>query len=122
MNFDDIIIFRDSIDLRNINEIAKNTFGEMAKAVIDIERKIIAIGGELHADAENILLEDGSKQANLWGINLYPEKHDEDLVQYHSLINVRPLVGNRSQEIEDPAIRRKIYQLITEMLSRKAKK
>jgi len=119
-NQEDIKIFSDKLKRNDIRQIAKLTFVEMAKAVIDIKRKIIAIGGELHADAEAVLLENGSKQADLWGINLYPGKSDNKLIEYTSLINIRPSIGNRTQHIDDPTVRKEISNIIDEMLKGKS--
>lgn len=115
MEKQNIIIFRSNINLDDVKKIAAETFGEMAKAVIDIDRNIIAVGGELHADAEAVLLEDGSSQANLWGINIYPDKSPDEQIEYTSLINIRPSIGNRSQEIEDQKIRDQIRRIVDQM-------
>ena len=113
---DDIKICDKILSLDQVRQIAQETFGDMAKAVIDIERGIVAVGGELHADAEQLLLEQGSKQENLWGINLYPDNSKEEFIEFHSLINIRPSAGNRSQGIEDKTIQDRIRQIIFSML------
>ena len=82
------------ISKAELNEIAKETFETMVKAVVDVEKRIMAVGGELHADANAVLLEQGSHQQDLWGINLYPGK-SKDWIEYTALINLRPAVGNR---------------------------
>ena len=83
--------------------------GEMVKGVVDIEKGILAIDAELHADLEKYLLENGSEQFNLWGINLY---FDGDLVEFDSMINIRPAQGNRSRDVEDEATRNKILDVV----------
>ena len=85
--------------------------GPMVKGVVDGARKIIAIDAELHADLEQFLLGDGSKQENLWGINLYPEETD-DFIEYDSMINIRPRQNNRSREVEDPEIRAEVAEVV----------
>lgn len=87
--------------------------GIYIKLAVDMQRGILAGGGELHADCEQILLEDGSKQAYIWGADWYPLKQD---VGYESLINIRPRVGNRSMEIQDPAIREQIHRIVQSLL------
>lgn len=87
--------------------------GIYIKLAVDIERGILAGGGELHADCEQVLLEDGSEQANVWGADWYPLKQD---VGYESLINIRPRVGNRSMEVQDPAIRSQIHRIVQSLL------
>jgi hypothetical protein len=91
-------------------------FEDMVKAVVDIERGIIAIGGELHADEEKVLLETGSAQQNLWGINLYPNLHGDAMVEFDSMINVRPTQGNRSRSVDDLATQTKILKVVRHLV------
>ncbi len=79
-----ISLINKPIKKSELSEIAKEQFGDLVKAVVDIERGIMAVGAELHSDEEAFLLEDGSKQKNLWGINLYPEKSGEELIEFGS--------------------------------------
>jgi len=90
--------------------------GDMVKAVVDVERGVMAIGGEMHADEEAALLDDGSRQADLWGINLYPAETSGDWVEFDSMINVRPSRGNRSRDVEDPSIREAIRQVVSSLV------
>lgn len=83
--------------------------GEMVKGVVDIKKGILAIDAELHADIEKMLLDAGSDQYDLWGINLY---FDGDLVEFDSMINIRPAQGNRSREVEDAATQAKILETV----------
>lgn len=86
---------------------------DMVKAVADIGRGLIAIDAELHADLEGLLLQDGSKQQDLWGFNLYlTEENPEDFIEFDSLINIRPSQNNRSRDVEDPEVRKKITELV----------
>ena len=93
--------------------MASATFGNMVKAVVDVDRELIAVDAELHSDLEALLLEDGSKQKNIWGLNLYPEIHGEEFVEFDSLINIRPSQGNRSRGVENKEIREKIISIVT---------
>jgi Protein of unknown function (DUF5674) len=86
-------------------------FEDMVKYVVDVERGVVAVGGEMHADAEHVLLEDGSRQADLWGANYYPGRGREECIEYTALINIRPAQGNRSMEIQDPAVRERVRAL-----------
>ena len=97
-------------------KIASDQFGDMVKAVVDVERGIMALGGELHSDEEALLLDDGSSQRNLWGINLYPSAADADWIEYDSMINVRPSQGNRTRGVEDSALRVRIRQIVEELV------
>ncbi len=83
--------------------------GHFIKILVDIERKIIAAGGELHADEKRIVLEDGSRQRDLWGVNYYPNKKT---IEYTSLINIRPSDKNTTIEIANPEIRDKVKNIL----------
>jgi hypothetical protein len=111
-------IITEAIDLARLREMAGRRFGEMVKVVVDIERGIMAVDAELHADEEEALLERGSAQANLWGINLYPDVVGEDWIEFDSMINLRPSQGNRSRGVDDPDIRRRIVDVVSRLVSR----
>ena len=95
------------ITRNRLRDIAARQFGDFVKAVVDVERGLMAIGGDLHADEESTLLDAGSDQRNLWGINLYPDLPPDQWVEFDSMINVRPSESNRSREVENPLIREK---------------
>jgi hypothetical protein len=102
----------DTVITRNtLRAIASGQFKDFVKAVVDVERGVMAIGGDLHADEESALLDTGSDQRNLWGINLYPDLPADQWVEFDSMINVRPSAGNRSREVESPLIREKILEI-----------
>ncbi len=87
-------------------------FGNMVKAVVDVEREFIALDAELHADLESLLLQNGSKQNHLWGINFYPEIQGEDFIEFDSMINVRPAQNNRSRGVESLELQKKIREIV----------
>ncbi len=91
-------------------------FFDMVKAVVDVERKVMAVGGELHADEEALLLERGSSQRNLWGINLYPGRAGDEFIEFDSMINLRPSGGNRSRGVDDPRTRENIAAIVRELV------
>jgi hypothetical protein len=87
------------------------------KAVLDVDRRVLAVGAAMHADEEAALLEDGSLQEHLWGINLYPgEDGDEDWIEFDSMINIRPAQGNRSRGVEDPRLRQQMRAILEELV------
>ena len=96
------------------------SFKTLIKAVVDIEKEKIALDAELHADLEAGLLSKGSKQENLWGINLYPLKPKKDIIEYTALINIRPHQNNYSMEIDEPKIRKKIQGIINRSIDYEA--
>lgn len=108
----DIKIIREKIPREELKKAAEQGFGDFVKAVVDIEQRIMAIGGELHADEEAILLEQGSAQNNLWGINLYPHITDESWIEFDSMINLRPGQGNRSRSVEDVGLRDRLREIV----------
>ena len=97
--------------------MAAATFGSMVKGVVDVDREILALDANLHADLEAVLLDDGSDQKHLWGINLYPETAGEGFLEYDSMINLRPSQGNKSRGVDDPAIRAKIAAIVSKRVS-----
>jgi len=111
-----IKIVEEAIDIKELIKIGQEGFGDLIKGVVDIEKEIMAIGGELHADEEAILLSSGSKQENLWGINLYPQKKDEDFIEFDSVINLKPSQGNRSRGIENPQIQKRIKEIVERLI------
>lgn len=109
---DEIILIEKPITKIDLKPIAEKRFGDMVKAVVDLDKKIIAIGGGLHADEEAYLLERGSTQENLWGINIYPDMKMPDMVEFDSMINIRPRQNNRSRGVEDEKIRNQILEIV----------
>lgn len=112
-------IITETLEMRRLKEMAVNTFGELVKAVVDIDRELLAVDAELHSDLEALLLENGSKQQNLWGLNLYPEMADgEDFIEFDSVINMRPSASNRSRGIENKETREKIIEIVNKRIRR----
>ena len=111
----EIRVVRDSISRDELTEIAKQQFGDMVKAVVDVEQSIMAIGGELHSDEEAMLLDQGSAQRHLWGINLYPDKPLDEWIIFDSMINVRPSGGNRSRYVESSEIREAVTRIVNRL-------
>jgi len=92
--------------------MAVESFGNLVKAVVDLDRELVAVDAELHSDLEALLLQDGSKQKNLWGINIYPEMQGEEFIEFDSLINIRPSQGNKSRGVENQETRAKIVAIV----------
>jgi hypothetical protein len=115
-SFTEIVIIGEPITIIQLSELAAEQFGDMVKAVVDIKRRLLALGGGLHSDEEAALLEQGSAQSDLWGINIYTEKARQDRVEFDSLINIRPRLGNRSRAVEDPAARQLILEIVDSLI------
>jgi len=112
----DITFIDKPISIKQLKKIAEQRFGDMAKAVVDIDKELMALGGEMHADEEALLLDQGSKQEDLWGINLYPDLDRSEMIEFDSMINIRPSQGNKSREIEDAKIRDQVTRVVTNLI------
>ena len=106
------------IKIDELKKMAIAIFGSFVKAVVDVERELVAVEAELHSDLEALLLENGSKQKDLWGINLYPEISGDEFVEFDSLINIRPSAGNRSRSVENEEIRKTIIAIVAKRIRR----
>lgn len=98
--------------------MAEKMFGNLVKAVVDVKKEIMAVDAEMHADEEAELLKHGSKQIDLWGINLYPEISGDELIEFDSMINLKPAQNNRTRSVDDPKIRKKIIQLVNKLVEK----
>ena len=112
----DIRIIREPITLDVLEELAGIYHRRIVKGVADLERGIIALGGEWHIDANNVLCGDGSNQQNLWGFNVKPQERGHKAIQYNSLINIRPAQGNRSMDVLDEKIQNDIRILVGRLI------
>jgi len=106
------------VTLDELRHLAACRFGDMVKAVVDLRLGVMLLDADLHADQEAELLASGSAQADLWGINLYPDLPEPDWVEFDSMINLRPSFGNRSRGVDDAATREAIVELLGRLVRR----
>lgn len=106
------------ISFEELEKMAKSKFGDLVKAVVDVEKEIVVVDGELHSDEEALLLSKGSRQENLWGINLYPELEGRDFIEFDSMINVKPSFGNSSRRVNAPKVRKKITEIVEKLVEK----
>jgi hypothetical protein len=111
-------IVRDLLTSEELKRMASAIFENMVKAVVDVERDLIALDAELHSDLEALLLQDGSKLKDLWGINLYPELQGDEFIEFDSMINMRPSQSNRSRSVESQFLREKITAIVAQRIKR----
>ena len=111
-------IITDRLNGDELRRVASARFGNMVKAVVDVDQEIVAVDAELHSDLEALLLENGSKQKSLWGINLYPDLQGDDFIEYDSMINVRPGQGNKSRSIDSQDIRKQIVAVVGKRIAK----
>lgn len=106
-----------SVSIQQIGKMARQKFGNLVKAVVDIDKEIMVIDADLHADQESFLIQSGSRQKNLWGINLYPDKFGStEFIEFDSMINLRPSQNNLSRSVEDKKIRNKIIKIVKKLV------
>ncbi|MEK7664301.1 MAG: DUF5674 family protein [Patescibacteria group bacterium] len=112
-------IIKDKIEISELEEMAKNMFGNLVKAVVDIEKGIMSVDAPLHSDLMEFLIEqENSEPKNLWGINFYPGKENGDFIEFDSMINLKPGLGNRTRGVEDTAIKSKIVTIINTLVQK----
>ena len=117
MNYEFMQIITEKINLAELKQMSEKMFGNLVKTVVDIEKGMMAVDAEMHVDLEKSLLENGSEQQNLWGINLYPEFFGaENFIEYDSMINIRPWQNNRSRGVDDENIRKKIIEIVSKLV------
>lgn len=106
-------IIKDKISIQELKEMAEKMFGSLVKAMVDVDKEIMAVDAPMHADLLEFLIEkENSEPKNLWGINLYPEKIGEDFIEFDSIMNLKPDLGNRTRGVEDENIRKKIIEIV----------
>ena len=112
----EIEVIDERIAVDDLRRLVLDGFGDMVKYVVDVERGVIAVGGQLHADAEALLLDSGSRREDLWGANYYPGTSPEKCIEFTSLINIRPARANPGMELEDPELRERVRALTFELI------
>jgi len=109
-------IVEDKIEITELNEMSGKMFGNLVKAMVDIEKEIMAVDAPMHSDLLEFLMEqENSEPKNLWGINIYPEKIGEDFIEFDSMMNLKPDLGNRSRGVESEEIRNKIIKIVKKL-------
>ena len=111
-----ITLVSEPISTQQLREAGEELYGDMVKAVVDVEKEIMAVGAELHADEEAFLLERNSLQENLWGINLYSERVMPEMLEFDSMINIRPRQNNRSRGVEDAKLKERIAAIVNKLV------
>lgn len=105
----------DTISIEDLKAMSERMYGSLVKAAVDLERNILVVDMDMHADGEAFLLDGGSKQENLWGINLHPDEYGTDeFVEFDSMINIRPRQQNPSRDVLDNLVREKIIKIVSE--------
>jgi hypothetical protein len=110
-------IVKDKIEIEELKEMSEKMFGNLVKAMVDIEKEIMAVDAPMHSDLLEFLIEkEEAEPQNLWGINIYPEKSSEDLIEFDSIMNIKPAFKNKSRGVEDEKIRKKIIEIVNKLV------
>jgi hypothetical protein len=112
-----IVVTSTPLSDAEVRRLTEEVFGDMVKFEVDLANRRIAVGGQLHADGEALLLELGGRQEDLWGGNFYPDRTGDDRIELTSLINIRPSQGNRSMLIESVEIQNRVRDLALSLLA-----
>lgn len=111
-------IVRKTIAVSSLQKMAEGMFGNLVKAVVDVEQGIMAVDAEMHADEEALLLGEGSQQSSLWGINLHPAQFGTTrFIEFDSVINIRPRQGNRTRSVNDASARAAITTIVERLVT-----
>lgn len=112
-----IIIVKQPISKKDLELFAKETYGNFVKAVVDVEQGVMAVGGEFHSEEEaHLMSQEGSKREHTWGINLYPQESKEAWIEFDSMVNLKPSLGNRSRGVENELVRAKIREVVQKLI------
>jgi len=112
-------LVQDKISNEELKVMSEKMFDGLVKAVVDIEKGIMVVDAEMHADQEDFLLQQGSEQKNLWGINFYPgEVGSDNWLEFDSMINLRPSQNNRSRSVESSEIRERIISVVEKLVDK----
>ena len=107
----------DRVTISELKELSKKMMDDIVKVDVDIKREVVVIDAALHADMETYLLENGSNNEDIWGINLHPYEYGtENFIEFDSMINLKPRYGNRSRDVEDEKIKEKIIKMIRDVI------
>lgn len=110
-------IVKDTITLAELRALAREQYGDIVKAVVDIAQGIMGVGGELHVDIQSILIEkEHSRGDTTWGINLYVDKTGDEFVEFDSMINLKPISGNRTRGVENNEIQKSIREIVNRLV------
>jgi len=110
-------IIKDKTSREELKALAHEQYGDIIKAVVDVDQEIMGVGGELHIDIQSILIEkENSQGQNTWGINLYLDKTGEDFIEFDSMVNLKPISGNKTRSIESQEIQNKIREIVDKLV------
>lgn len=105
-------ILKKPIPMSEVRALATEWYGTMIKGTVDIAENKVALGGDYHMETCELLVKDGSHHANIWGFNIRFDEGQKNLLEFDSLVNIKPALGNKSRSVEDPEIIEKATKII----------
>jgi hypothetical protein len=112
-------IVKDKIEIAELKEMSGKMFGNLVKAMVDVEQQIMAVDAPMHADLLEFLIEqENCAPINLWGINIYPEKEGEDFIEFDSMMNLKPGLGNKTRGVDDENTRKTITKIVEKLIKK----
>jgi len=113
-------IVKEKIEVSELKEMSEKMFGSLVKAMVDVKKRIMAVDAPLHADLMEFLIEqEQSEPEYLWGINIHPDKTGDDFVEFDSMMNLKPALGNKTRGVEDENTRKIIKEIVHNLCSTK---
>ena len=110
-------IVKDKITREELRSLAHEQYGDIVKAVVDITQGIMGVGGELHVDIQSILIEkENSRGDTTWGINLYVDKIGDEFIEFDSMINLKPMSGNRTRGVDNVESQKSIREIVDKLV------
>ncbi|MBI2025362.1 hypothetical protein HYT04_01045 [Candidatus Kaiserbacteria bacterium] len=110
-------IVKDGITREELRALAHEQYGDIIKAVVDVERGIMGVGGELHVDIQSLLIEkEHSRGDTTWGINLYLDKTGGEFIEFDSMVNLKPALGNKTRAVESVEVQEKIKEIVRRLI------
>ncbi|HEX4068585.1 MAG TPA: DUF5674 family protein [Candidatus Babeliales bacterium] len=110
-------LIADKISLEELKKMSEKMHKNIVKAVVDLEKGVMVVDADMHVDEEVLLLEEESRQEDLWGINIHPYNSRDEWIEFDSMINLRPSFGNRTRGVDDPVIQEKIKKLVNKLVA-----
>jgi len=112
-------IVKGEIEITELKEMSEKMFGGLVKAMVDVEKGIVAVDAPMHADLLDLLIEkEESLPKNLWGVNIYPEKLGEDFIEFDSMMNLKPGLGNKTRGVDSEETRKKIVEIVSRLIKK----
>ena len=111
-------VVTDTISISELKALAHELYGDVIKAVVDVRQDVLGVGGEFHSEIERILIEShGAQREDTWGINLLLDKSGDDLIEFDSMVNLKPAYGNRTRDVENQEVRQKICAIVAQRVT-----